>query len=280
MITFTTFLWKGSRDYRPEHVNMLANAVRYFYPDPHSFVVFTDQPKGNYQPGVNVHPMPREMKALTSLPAPQGPNFPSSYARLWLFSEEAAEHLPGRVMLLDVDSLIVGDLRPLLDNQEDFVGWRPAKVWGKEKRIGGGTWSLETGSHHHLWRMFQRDPRGMIRKARELGWNGSDQAFMSHYFVDLDPGNWTIWPRECGIHGAQEGVWMWNYPPPGAKIVHCNGEEKHWGQDKLWMRAYNNAFRGPTDRTVDDFHCTAPCCNPGETDGHPEEQDIADTGNK
>jgi len=266
VISFVCFLWKGSRDYRPAHVNMLANAVSYFHPPEHEFICFTDHPMKDFQRSIRTISMPRAMQRLRELPAPQGPTFPSSYPRLWLFSEEAAELIPGRVMLLDVDAMIVGDLRPLLAHEAPFVGWRPAKVWGKEKRIGGGTWSMEMGTHTHLWKLFRRDPKKMIRRARELGWNGSDQAFMSHYFVDLDPGDWDIWPKDCGIHGAQEGVWMWNYPPPGAKIVHCNGEEKHWGQEKLWMRAYNNAFKKPTRRTVDDFRCSAPCCNPGEDD--------------
>ena len=252
MITFVCFLWPGKRNYRPEHVNQLANAIHYFYPRDHQVLCVTEKKEG-FNHLVTQIPMPKAAEKLGSLKAPQGGDFPSSYRRMWLFSKEAG--LLGDTFLqIDVDAMIVGDLRPLIDYkpEESFMGWRPRKCWGKEDRIAGGTWRLKAGSHTRLWEEFSEHPEGWIRHARARKWNGSDQAQISLYFDEREKG--AIWPKDCGIHGAQEGVFQWNYPPPGARIVHCNGDEKHFGQSKLWMDAYNTAFSKPSTRTIEDFN--------------------------
>lgn len=238
MRSYVCFLWRnGFRSYKPEHVNILANAIGYFDRDPHKFICVTDETEG-FSPAVTVMPMPSAAKALGHLQAPQGKDFPASYRRMWCFSEEA-KCLGERIMLLDVDAMVVGDLRPLWKADADFVGWRPMSIWGRENRIGGGTWLLKTGTLTWLWDRFIADPVKLIEETRAIGWNGSDQAILSRFL----PGRYPTWPQMCGIYGAQDGVFTWDLPPKDARIVHFNGSEKQWGQQKLWMRAYNNRFQ-------------------------------------
>lgn len=242
MRVYCTFLWNnGFRSYRAEHVNLLCHAIRHFDPDPHKFVCITDE-AGDFSPLVEVVPMPRGAKRVAELPAPQGKSFPSSYRRLWLFSEEA-KRIGERVMLLDVDAMIVGDLRPLWRIDADFVGWRPMSIWGKEKRVGGGTWLLKTGAVTWLWDRFLENPSELIQETKELGWNGSDQAIMSRFLHDKYP----VWDRFCGIYGSQDGAFEWDLPPKDAKICHFNGADKFWNCNKLWMQAYTKHFRKVPD---------------------------------
>lgn len=237
-ISFVCFLWNtGFRNYRPEHVNMLANAVHRFHPEPHRFICVADSDEG-FADNVEVILTPRAAKKLTQYTAPQGNDFPSCYRRLWCFSD-AATVLGERIMLLDIDCMITGNLRPLISVDGDFVGWRPMSIWGKEGRIGGGTWMLKTGRLSWLWNDFIRDPEGMIRETRELGWNGSDQAIISRLLAKKYP----IWPQMCGIYGVADGVFYWDLPPKDAVIVHFNSDQKPWTQDKLWMKAYCNYFK-------------------------------------
>lgn len=239
MISFVTFLWRtGFRDYRPEQVNMLARAVKHFYPHPHRFICVSDDTQG-FSADVEVIPMPRGAKRVASLEAPQGKQFPSSYRRLWCFSKEA-EILGEKIMLLDIDALIVGPLASLVDVDGDFVGWRPISIWGREDRIGGGTWMLKTGKLTWLWEQFLENPTRMIAETKELGWTGSDQAVMSRYLHKKYP----KWSRFCGIYGSQDGVFQWERPPDNAIIVHFNGQDKPWSVQKPWIRAYCRYFGG------------------------------------
>lgn len=237
MRSYVCFLWNtGFRDYRPEHVNTLAHATRHFDPEPHRFICITDD-KGPFSTAVEVMPMPASAKGLARLQAPQGKDFPSSYRRLWCFSPEATV-LGDRIMLLDIDAMIVGPLGPLWEAEGDFVGWRPKSIWGKENRIGGGTWMHTPGTATWFWDRFKSNPQTMIEETRAIGWAGSDQALMSRFLAAKYP----LWPADCGIYSSQDGVFHWDIPPPDAKIVHFNGKEKHWNGQKLWMRAYQNHF--------------------------------------
>ena len=232
---YVTFLWNhGFRHYKPEHVNLLASACHYF--DPMARFVCVSEMEEGFSPLVQVVPLPQSAKRLGSIPAPQGGRFPSSYRRLWCFSEEA-KVLGNRIMLLDIDCMMLKDPASLCMTEGDFVGWRPSKVWGKENRIGGGTWMLTTGTKTKVWERFIENPSTLIRETSEMGWNGSDQAILSRFLKDE-----VLWPRHCGIYGVQEGVFQWERPPKDAIIVHFNGDDKPWNQGKMWMQAYCHFF--------------------------------------
>ena len=216
---------------------MLANALRYWDREPHRFICITDEKKG-FNPLVEVMPLPSAAKAMTKIPAPQGKQFPSSYRRMWCFSEEARV-LGDKIILLDVDCLIAGDLSKLWAAEGDFVGWKPMTIWGREDRIGGGTWMLETGKLAWLWELFASNPVALIEETKAKGWTGSDQAIMSRFLHNKYP----QWPQRCGIYGSQDGVFIWDLPPKDAVIIHFNGDEKPWGLNKLWIRALCNFYR-------------------------------------
>ena len=182
--------------------------------------------------------MPKAAERLGNIQAPQGGRFPSSYRRLWCFSEEA-KVLGERIMLLDIDCMVVKNPLSLWCAEGDFVGWQPITIWGKENRLGGGTWMLKTGKLTGLWDKFIQDPLKLVQETREMGWNGSDQAIMSRFLK-----NQPRWQRYCGIYGIQDKVMTWEIPPKNAIFVHFNGEDKPWDMNKLWIRAYFNYFRG------------------------------------
>jgi hypothetical protein len=60
--------------------------------------------------------------------SPEGPRFPSSYRRLWTFSDDA-RLLGDRVMMIDIDAVVTGDLGPLFAPDDDFVGWVPSSIF-------------------------------------------------------------------------------------------------------------------------------------------------------
>lgn len=215
------FQWNnGFRKYRPDYVNRLARGVRRHLPLDHTFYCITDETEG-FSSDVVVFKTPEKALAVGNLPSPEGPRFPASYRRLWAFSKDAKQ-LADRILLLDIDCIISGDLAPLFEPQDDFVGWRPDSVWGVSTRIGGGTWLLRTGTKSFVWDEFSPKEAG---KARAAGYRGSDQAYMS-YKLGADV---AVWPQNIGIYQAQQVKGNgFRTCPKDARIVHFNGKVKPW----------------------------------------------------
>jgi hypothetical protein len=189
----------------------------------------TDEPDGIE---CETMPLPESALFTKDIQTPEGGRFPSSYRRLWCFSEEA-QAIGDRIMMLDIDAMIIGDLRPLMEVDADFVGWRPNKSWGKQDRVAGGTWLLRTGSHKAIWDDFRSDPHGEIAKAKRDGWRGSDQAYLSYRLKGC-----ALWPQDAGIYGKQDGVDRWRTPKKNARIVHFNGNQKPWQNTMPWVKSY------------------------------------------
>jgi hypothetical protein len=194
--------------------------------------------KGLFNEHVEVIDTPPEALALADLKNPEGERFPSSYRRIWTFSKDA-RCLGDRVLVLDVDCVITRSLEPLFDfSPADFVGWRPSSAWGKRGRLGGGTWLHRTGTLTHLWEQFIRDPNASIEDAKQAGWNGSDQALLSHWLADRVP----VWPEGHGIMQSQDYKTKnkrdeWPLPE-SARICHFNGRRKPWDCEWSWVKEH------------------------------------------
>lgn len=219
MITVVTWIWKGPRDYRPEHANTLASMLRRHLHVPHRLVCFTDYTEG-YSSLVEPLPIPESARELVKLRTPEAGLMPSCYPRLWMFSDEA-KSLGERVMLLDVDLLIVDDITPLVAPQDDFVGWRPDKAWGKEDRVAGGMYLLTPGTRQEVWTDFST---AGVQAAKAAGFRGSDQAWMS-YKLGKDA---ALWPQGSGIYALSDLRTHGNVPPPDARIIQFAGHRKPW----------------------------------------------------
>lgn len=227
-IVFVTFLWSSDlRHYPVAQANALARQIRQHYTGPHRFVCITDETE-RFSKDIELLPTPAEAKAVAHLGSPEGERFPSCYRRLWLFSQ-AARMLGEKVFLLDLDCLVVGDLRPLTEIPGDFVGWSPNTDWGARNRLGGGTWMLKTGSHPAIWDDFAADPLREINAAHAKGYRGSDQAYIS-YRLERDAQRWS---GRHGIYQRQDGVERWTQLPGDARIIHFNGPSKPW--EECWF---------------------------------------------
>jgi len=232
-VSIVCFLWNdGIRNYLPDHVNRLAEMIVKHMDRPHRFICITDEEDG-FSDAVELFKLPDNARWTLGLLNPTGSKkgrLPSSYRRLWLFSEEA-KALGDRILMLDVDCLIVNSLDPIFDFTEDFVGWRPrseettkVKANVPYKRIGGGTWLLRTGSMTHIWDNFSE--KG-IEAAREDGWRGSDQAWLSYNLAK----DCMVFPDEIGIYHTQDGAKHWEETPEDARIIHFNGKVNPWDED-------------------------------------------------
>lgn len=261
VISIVCYLWRGSRPFRPAYVGVLARMVRAYLCEPHRFICVTDADPKEFDPGVEVIAMPPAARALRRVASVEGEDFPASYPRLWTFSREAALFLGERVLQLDVDCMIVGSLARLLALEADFVGWSVRPPPGGPPRLGGGTWMHRTGTRPEVYERFAADPLGCRQLARQAGYRGSDQAWISYCLAGREP----TWPEPSGIYCAQDYRNAWRkgvvlprprghhrgprqvvHPPltvpPDAVILHMNGKEKPWDSDDAIVRAHWRPF--------------------------------------
>ena len=145
------------------------------------------------------------------------------------------KQLGDRMVSLDLDTVVTGDLGPLWDRPEDFV------IWGETNPrsfYNGSMWLLTAGARSQVWTQF--DPRSSPKAAYKAGRFGSDQGWLSHC---LGPGEKT-WTRADGVYsynvhlrGKAEKL------PPNARIVMFHGSVDPWSPDAQRLAWVKHHYR-------------------------------------
>lgn len=213
--------WKWSTpgyrtSFTAEHVNALAGMVRRWYPAPHRMICVTNDVVG-IDPAVEIVP---DREDFADVPSPHGGKNPSCYRRLRLFAPDAAESFGERIVSLDLDCVVVGDLRPLWERPDDFVIWRdPIRRDG----YCGSMMMLRAGSRPQVWRQF--DPELSPRESLEANCRGSDQGWI-RYCLGPHEATWTradgVYSYRMDLHSGQATL------PDNARIVMFHGRPKPW----------------------------------------------------
>lgn len=228
MISVVTFLWAPKPGYRSkftlDHVATMARMVRRHYPDAHRFVCFTDQvDKVTHCVSDDV---PYVLAPLwidyADVTHPHGSHNPSCYRRLRLYSDWSRETLGNRVVQIDLDMVICGDLRPLWNRPEPFVFW--SDQLNPHGRINGAMQLITPGLRDEIWSKF--DPILARQVGMERGKWGSDQGWLAHNFPPGSHGSW----------GAADGCYSWRVHcqpkggglPSDAKVVNFHGPGDPW----------------------------------------------------
>lgn len=240
-ISFVCWKWRAegsARVFESKHVNIVRAMVERWYPRPFRFICVTDDPAG-LDARIEAISMPVRFDHIKN---PSGANFPSCYSRLWNFSADARV-LGARIFQLDIDCVITGDLRPLVDRSEDFVGWCDARFvehdGQPQNKIAGGAYLLKTGSFLDVWTEFDKKSAS---RAFEAGNRGSDQGWMSYKLFNLNSGR-------VGKYTAKDGLMKINWtsplatrPPKSARIIFTNGNKPPWSRDMRlrypWIREH------------------------------------------
>jgi hypothetical protein len=119
------------------------------------------------------------------IPNATGKHLPSCYRRLKLYDYETQRNLGidkgDRIMGLDLDTLITGDLREVVDTPGLYVGWH---LKNKHQRwvFNGSLQIFTAGTLQDIWSDF--DPKKSPREAFLAGFYGSDQSWLSYKLVE------------------------------------------------------------------------------------------------
>jgi hypothetical protein len=212
MLTVTCFLWHspGSR-YSAEDVRQLNRMVKKHLTLPHEFVCITDRPE--------LFDLDSDIRAVQMDTSAHIPG--RLFAKLWTFAPEAKEIVGKRILQLDLDCIIVGNIDAIVDRDEELVLWRnPARVpWenpAKNRALYNTSIVLHTaGSLPHYWGDF--DPsRPMVR---------DDQAWISMLAGLSTP----YWDASDGVYRIERddtpGSGVGEVLPENARIVFCPGSQ-------------------------------------------------------
>lgn len=234
MLTVVTFKWKAPPGYRStfrgEHVDTLRRMVARHYDAPHRFVCVTDDASGICEPDIELYELWGDFATVRN---PSGQRNPSCYRRLRLFAKEPGVWLGERFVVLDLDCVITGDLRPLWDRPDPFVIWRSATSGNP---YNGSMWMLAAGARPQVWRAF--DPDKSPAETKAAGLYGSDQAWIAHV---LGP-NEAVWTPRDGVHSYRNEIEnAAGRLPTGARVVFFHGKTDPWSpaaQRLPWVRQH------------------------------------------
>lgn len=233
-LTIVTFLWKGWRPvYNAEHVNAWAKMLRANCRGDFRIVCITDMPAGI-----------KECETLPLWDAPQVKNNrrQNCFTRMKLFDPATAALLGNKILHLDLDCVILGDLVGL-------VGDDPLKALaGRSALINGSMWALTAGAHPELWNDLILEENAFIKllKGKKVFMIGSDQVWIS-----LKTPNIPTW-------GKDDGIYQFSHAPiarkrPDAKAVFFAGDFKPWSsvlkmKDPDLFDYYMSFYNGETVR--------------------------------
>jgi SAM-dependent methyltransferase len=205
--TFACVLRSGG-EYHAGHVAWLQRQVERHYPHPHRFVCLADV-------DVDCERIPLEH------------DWPGWWAKLELF-----KHDLGRVFYLDLDTVIVGDLTPLVDS-DPTGGFAMLRNMSGHPCAGSGVMAW-TGPRRELYEAFAADPaRHQAECVTKTRWG--DQGFIQaeleaagvtiDYLQDRHPG-----AIARGLHVMERPA-----PPPECRLVVFNGKPRPWETRAPWI---------------------------------------------
>lgn len=163
----------------------------------------------------------RDAPAIT-----QRHSWPGWWAKMELFRPDLA----GDLLYLDLDTVVLGDLEPLIAAAggrttllSDF--YRPAQP-------ASGLMFIAERDKARVWEHWQRDPAGHMARARTTACWG-DQGILRQAlgdgvqrWQDVAPGQVVSYKVHCRKHRR---------PPPGARVVCFHGNPRPWAANDDWI---------------------------------------------
>jgi hypothetical protein len=174
----TVLTWKWGSKFGARHVNTLRSMLARRLALAHRIVCVTDDAFGLDA-------------AIEAIPIPaRHSDTPRCRRRMRQFDREWISAIGDRILAIDLDVVLTGDITPLIDRPDPLVCWRV----GYAGVFSGSIVLMDAGILDPLWRAFDADPDGYPRRAWPGG-IGSDQAMLNFYLsrpsTKIRPAVWT-----------------------------------------------------------------------------------------
>jgi|SRR5690554_4788502 len=215
-ITVVCYLWRspnnGDRSYTHEHVNVMYSMLRRHLSLPHQLVCVTDMPEG-VRPEVRCVPLDGRLS---------GEDFSSQrFQKLSFWRRDAAEWLGGeRLLLMDLDQVIVDSIDPLVDRPDPLIMWHKWRPKRQRMVYSSSMVLLDSGAHPEVYEKF--DPDNVPPEFT------GDQAWVIHA-LEGTPSGWT---EDEGIVNFVKHTEM---PPQNARVVVLSGGRNPANRREGWI---------------------------------------------
>lgn len=191
MLTVVTMLWTDPHSRKPytydeRYPISLKKQVDKYVTFPHEFICITDSYSDQMKEAGIKH---IELDRTTH-------RSNTRFMKLQIFSERFAEQVPGQILYLDLDCVIVGNIDSVVDRKEDLVLWRNPN-YGIPKRAFYNTSILlhRTGTRVELYDNFEVVINS--DKYKQYPYAATDQKYISF----SKPKDMPHWTDKDGIYG-------------------------------------------------------------------------------
>jgi len=266
----TVVCMKWGRLYPSEYVNVLFNAVNANLTNRCRFVCLTNEPEGLLK-GI-------EVLSIPEMNLPQTAFGKGAWPKIGVFKEQLFD-FKGRILFVDLDTVINGSLDPFFENKDQFVAighdtWgeeKPSKPWlytfwkrlrraMKKRRSSGASRQLSKVYFERTGREIIPDQMGTGIFAFDAGTLGHVfQAFMEdrefamscfgneQQFVLNQLSSWNQWPSGSVISYKISlrrplGVSIFTHPKPPPKnspVVAFHGDPRPYDLVNNWHSSYS-----------------------------------------
>jgi hypothetical protein len=161
MITIAPYFWHDptfANSYKADDIRLLKNMVARNITVPYEFAVITDQPE-----------LFRHDNDIRAIPIDLSTHIPGTcFARLMTFHPEGAKLIGERVLQIDIDTVITGNLDEIVSRPEPTVLWRnPTRLpWDNPMKPSRSHYNTSVVLHQcglrpSVWRMFNKTNPGV-----------------------------------------------------------------------------------------------------------------------
>lgn len=192
MLTVACVWVRGNVDYDVSYVTKLHGMVRRHLARPFRFVCLTDRPEE----------LPEGIEGISITPFS---GLFGWWSKVHLFN--SAHGLTGRVLYLDLDTLVVNDLSPVVDFRAEFALVPHAGTFnGKNglavvKRFNSSVMVWEAGTQDHIYHLWSRSiARSLWGDQDWIGLQCPNAATMpAEWFPRLSDVDWPNYPAEAKV---------------------------------------------------------------------------------
>lgn len=170
MITVVCFLWydpSGRHNefytYSADYVNRLCNMLGRNLSLPYELVCVTDIPDG-IDDRVRIVPLPEEVKSLRA-----------EFPKLYVFHPDAQKIFGPRILMLDLDTVIVGPLDELAGRKEPLIAWSAPD--NNAGRFNTSMVLFDAGQFPEVWNDYEGVES--VAAVKAAGMDGWEQDWVS-----------------------------------------------------------------------------------------------------